>query len=446
MITRFNHTGGKMKYVKYQIAAATGWLLLLVMSTAAADNAATAADDGTASGAVVESGEQTDPARSDQDIRRSIEKYRERVDQLQSEHGAYHAQLSEAMLSLGLSLSALENHAEAADTFRTALHISRVNHGLHSMEQMPYLELLIQENAALNNQEELYKNYHYLYWLYKRNYGDNDPHLLPVINRVARWHVDHYRATPSISPYTHLRNAQSLYNKGIAIIETHYGKEDPRLIEPLYELALSNYYTAVLADREEEFRMENEFRVSTRADYYEENAAVDRILESYYKGKQALERIVQLHDANSEIPARSHAIALTYLGDWNMLFERPRSAVDNYSQAYSLLEENTSEEEVIRTMFGSPHRLPMVPLPDQRSAQPEESRQRDDVPYAVVAFDVLSNGRPRNIRVIESNPEDDKRIVRTAHRLVAGTKFRPRFEDGKPVNTTDVSMKYIIDE
>lgn len=400
----------------------------------------------TASPPAVDSGDGIESARSDEEIRRSIERYRRRVDQLQAEHGAYHAQLSEALLSLGLSLSALDNHTEAADSFRTALHVSRINHGLHSMEQLPYLELLIQENSIINNQAELYKNYHYLYWLHKRNYGDDDPRLLPVINRAARWHLDNYRTTPAISPYTHLGNAKDLYNKAISIIETHYGEQDPRLIDPLYELALIHYYTAVIAGREEEFKVESEFRVSTRADYYEENSAIDRILESYYKGKQALERIVHLHETRSELPIRSHAIALTYLGDWNMLFERPRSAVDNYSRAYTLLADNEAEDEAIRNIFGTPHRLPTVPLPDQRSAQSGETPAQDGMPYAVVAFDVLSNGRARNIRIVEASPEDNNRVIRTARRLVAGTKFRPRFEDGKPVTTTDVNMKYIIDE
>ncbi|MEX2525839.1 MAG: energy transducer TonB [Gammaproteobacteria bacterium] len=407
----------------------------------------------TASPPAVDSGDGIESARSDEEIRRSIERYRRRVDQLQAEHGAYHAQLSEALLSLGLSLSALDNHTEAADSFRTALHISRINHGLHSMEQLPYLELLIQENSIVNNLEELHKNYQYLYWLHKRNYGDNDPRLLPVISRAARWHLDNYRTTPAISPYTQLRNAEDLYNKAIDIIETHYGEQDPRLIDPLYELALSHYYTAVMADREEEFKIESEFRVSTRADYYEEDSAIDRILESYYKGKQALDRIVEIHEAHgeeseadAELSPRSHAVALTYLGDWNMLFDRPRSAVDKYSQAYALLEGNGAGNETLQNIFGNPQRLPTIALPDQRQAQPEESRERDDLPYAIVAFDVLSNGRVRNIRVIEAKPEDNVRVVRTARRLVAGTKFRPRFEDGKPVTTTDVNMKYIINE
>lgn len=435
-----------MKHVKYQIAGIIGSICMLFTGPATAGNALDDDDGGTAAPPVIESGDGIEPTRSDSEIRRSIEKYRERVNQLQAEHGAYHAQLSEALLSLGLSLSALDDHTEAADSFRTAMHISRVNHGLHSMEQLPYLELLIQENAIINNREELYKNYHYLYWLHKRNHGDNDPRLLPVINRVARWHLDNYQATPDISPYTHLRNAKDLYNKAITIVETHYGERDPRLIDSLYELALSHYYTAVLADREEEFKMESEFRVSTRADYYEEDSAIDRILESYYKGKQALDRIVEIHEANPELPPRSHAVALTYLGDWNMLFERPRSAVNSYAQAYVLLAENGTEDETIQTIFGTPHRLPTVPLPDQRRAQPEEDREKDTNRYAIVSFDVLSNGQARNIRVVESKPEDDVRVIRTARRIVAGTKFRPRFEDGKPVKTTDVNMKYIIDE
>jgi len=433
-----------MKPVKYQIAGIIGSICLLSLNPVFAN---TPGDDDGQKAPAAETDETPDSARSKEEIRRSIEKYRRRVKQLQAEHGAYHAQLSEALLSLGLSLSALNDHGEAAETFRTAMQISRVNHGLHSMEQLPYLELLIQENAILNNHEELYKNYHYLYWLYKRNYGDNDPRLLPIISRVAHWHVENHRSTPNVSPYTHLAEARSLYNKAIAIIDTHYGEDDPRFIEPLYELALSNYYTAVVANQEEEFDIESEFRVTTRADYYERESASERILESYYKGKEALERIIEIHAAREELSPHSQAVALTYLGDWNMLFERPRSAIDNYTQAYQLLlAGNNTDDEAIENIFGSPHRLPTVPLPDQQQAQSEDSDKKEISTYAIVSFDVLSNGRARNIRIIEANPEDDKSLIRTARRIVSGTKFRPRFEDGKPVKTTDVSMKYIINE
>jgi hypothetical protein len=432
-----------VKPLSFLFTALLGWTCL-----AGPGYAAPAADTVTDGAVPSGNAEPRDSSRRDEEIRRSIAKYRKQVARMQAEHGAYYPQLSEAMLSLGLSLSAVNEHAEAADTFRSALHISRVNHGLHNLQQLPYLELLIEENRALDNEEKLYKNYHYLYWLYKRNYGANDERILPVINRVARWHLEAYRDNTDVVSYRHLLEARDLYDKAVEIIEQQYGEQDPRLINPLYELALSNYYIAVQANRLDEARMDRSYEVSTRADYYEEESPVDRILDSYFAGKKALVRIVDIHANNPELPVESHAMALTYLGDWQILFERPRSAMDRYGEAYSLLTENGADRATIDAIFGSPRRLPTIPLPDRRRAKQRESGTSlpESASYAIVSFDVLSNGRTRNIRVVEASPADSHRVTRTARRLIAATRFRPRFEDGKPVKTTDVNMKYIIDE
>lgn len=434
-----------MKHVRYPIAALIGMLYM------APGFAATAA--GEEGGEIAAAAEELPAARSDEEIRQSIEKYRERVARLQAEHGAYDPQLSEALLSLGLSLSAVDDHAAAADAFRTALHISRVNHGLHNMEQRPYLELLIQENSILNRQEELYKNYHYLYWLYKRNYGDNDPRLLPVIYRVARWYMDAYRRMSGLGPYRYLADARDLYNRAIEIIEQNYGENDPRLVTPLYELAMDHYYMAVRASREDEIEkdMDMEFRTVTRADYYsrdERESARDRVLDNYYAGRQALDRIIEIHDASPDLTAKSQAFALIYLGDWNMLFDNHLSAIEEYEKAYDLLTKNDDGGHTVEQVFGNPRRLPTVAMTEREPEKEKEnaSGTGDDSPYAVVAFDVLSNGRARNIRVVETRPEKSSKVVRMVRRMVAGTKFRPRFEDGKPVKTTDVNIKYIIDE
>lgn len=379
---------------------------------------------------------------------RAIGKYEQRVQELESSGGVYQVQLSEILLGLGETYQSLNLHTEAITAFNRSLHINRVNSGLYSINQLTILEQMIKSNTALKDWENLYKNYNYLYWLSKRNYGDNDPQLLPVIDRLGRWHLQAYTSALDEQPFRHLLDADDLYDKAITIIETQHGLNDPRLLNALYGIALTNYQMAAHVSSAEEldeirYGFRNSGNGRNQRFLQEEFARQELILRSYAKGKKAMTRIVDIHANNQQLTTDMHALALTHLGDWYLLFNKRNSAAKTYDQAYKLMSADENKKQEFDKFFSQPRMLPTIKLPVEN----EEAVTKNENPsYVVATFNVSSTGRARNIEIIESNPVDDTSLKRKARRSIASSKFRPRFENGKPVETTGIKIRYIFDE
>ncbi len=376
--------------------------------------------------------------------KRSIKNYEELISQLEISGGVYQVQLSEVLLSLGSTYQALDLHAEAIVAFERSLHISRVNDGLYNLGQIDMLESMIESNSKLKDWKSLNKNYHNLYWLSKRHYGEDSPELLALIDRIGRWHLKAYELLPNEQSFSHLVDAEDLYNKSVKIIETQNGQHDLRLINALYGIALTNYQIAAQVSNAENFEViRMGFRNSDRRRaLQQEQARQDLISQSYAKGKRAMNRIVEIHANNPILPVDTHAIALTHLGDWFLLFNKRNSAATTYDQAYQLLSNEGFDQQKIDSLFGRPKTLPAIRLPVQN----EKDIIDEDPSYVIASFDVSASGKAGNIEIIESNPTDNVSFQRRAKRSIASTKFRPRYENGKPVITTGVSLRYIFTE
>ncbi len=373
----------------------------------------------------------------------AIQRYQQLVDKLESSGGVYQVQLSEVLSGLGDSYQALGRHADAVAAYQRSLHISRVNDGLYSLNQVPILEKMIASNSKLRDWKSLDNNYHNLYWISKRHYGENSPELLPLIDRIGRWHLKAYELAPKEESFAHLVIAEQLYNKAVDIIEAENGQEDIRLLNPLYGIVLTNHQIAVVVSSATDFDdVRSGFRDANQRSrlLQAEQARQDLILQSYVKGKNAMKRIVDIYTNNPVLPVDAQAMALAYLGDWYLLFNKRNSAAATYDQAYQLLLEAGVEEKKIDVLFGQPRTLPAIRLPMQSEADisPENSA------YVLASFDVSPSGRAQNIEIIESSPSADVSYQRRARRSIASTKFRPRYENGKPVETTGVSLRYVF--
>jgi len=371
----------------------------------------------------------------------SIKDYEKLIDELEGSGGVYQVQLSEVLLGLGLAYRSLNQHTDAIAVLKRSLHITRVNDGLYSIDQLPILEQMIQTNTDLEDWESLDQNYQYLYWINRRIHGENDLELLSVIDRVGSWHINAYNLDADKTPFKHLIDADNLFAHAIEIIDKQNNPYDPRLINPLYGVALTNYQMATHVSSDFDFE-EIKFS-SRRSSRYrqlieEQQARQDIIHASYVTGKKAMIRILDIYANNPELPPDSHAIALVHTADWYMLFNKRNIAIRTYEQAYALLNESAAD---IDKLFGQPRTLPAITLPI--TYKKEKTEKHGTV---IASFDVSETGRARNIQIIESDPAESISLRRRAKKSIATSRFRPRFENGSPVKTTNVTIRYIFNE
>lgn len=381
----------------------------------------------------------------------AVVQYEERVTELESSGGAFHLDLTEALVGLGSAYMSRGDYKSAEAAFRRALHNSRVNYGLYCVEQLPILEPLIEVNSITGDWEDLDQIYHYLHWVSKRIYGAKDHRMLPVIERIGRWHLRSYTSGADDDAFPHLAAADQLFHEAIQIIEANYGENDPRLLNPLYGIVLTSYQVASFLSRggvvETSQRAgRSTAQVGRRQSLETARFREDTILKAYIKGKAAMERIVAIHDASPDLPLESDALALVHLGDWYLLFNKWNSSQEAYSNAYELLTASGLPQDDIDGFFARPRSLPAIPFLEEEGAGEVKVSEPTNSPYVLVTFDVSESGKAKNIKIVESNPEDSISLRRKARNSVAAAKFRPRFVNGLPAEQTGVSLRMVFNE
>ena len=399
-----------------------------------------------------------------QDIAASAElaRYEQMIREREAEHGVYDPVSGEYLLALGLFYQRQDKHEQAVAALERALQIKRVNEGLQSDSQLAILEQLVESNIAIADWDAVDSNYQQLLWISKRNYDASDPRLLPALDRVARWKLKAYKESLLDGGALNTIGAsEKLFRDTIEILETQYGEHAPGLIQALYGRALTNYQYAIEVANtpQDEFqgagnptRTQLVCRILSTPDggsrrvcntirtpdpnYYASRArnkefTLDQRLLSVGK---ALQRIVNIHEEHPELPDASRAKALVHLGDWNMLRGRKSTAFRHYKSAYQALAQNDQHQQLLDELFSAPQDLPALKLP---LPELDEKLQAQKTTTVLASFDVSSNGRARNVTIIESAPPDATSARRRAKQTIRGRVYRPRFENGEPAETLD---------
>lgn len=368
----------------------------------------------------------------------AVDSYRDRIEELEAEQGAYGAGMDELLLGLGTALQKTGAHEEAISEFRRAMLINRVNEGLYSLNQTPMIEHIIESEIALNKWEDANDNQQYLYWLNVRNYGEHDPRMLPVINNLSRWHLQAYVEEKGDTLFEHLISATNLYSMAVDIITQNFGADDLRLVEALRGLKATNYYLATYQGEPQPPVVVTTSFGGNDFDSQERSKLDQYRINSFSSGKNAIARIVDVYQKNPQSPPAASAKAKVELGDWYMMFNKWHSARKTYGEAYQALWDNGATNQEIDDIFGHPAALPALPMLDEDREVLAES-------YVTVSYDVTAFGKARNIKILSAEPENRVSIRSRVSNVLKRAKFRPRFENGEPVETVGIVQRFVFD-
>ncbi|MCB1670894.1 MAG: hypothetical protein R3F41_06465 [Gammaproteobacteria bacterium] len=109
------------------------------------------------------------------------------IDALIQERGAYGTGLDEAYAEYGKLHLEVGNFQHAADQFRQAWHLSRINSGLYSEEQLAYLTALIEALVELERWDEVHDLHQLSFLIASRIYPADDIRYLIAAELYASW-------------------------------------------------------------------------------------------------------------------------------------------------------------------------------------------------------------------------------------------------------------------
>lgn len=372
-----------------------------------------------------------------------INNYQTVVEDIELDGGAWDRGLVEELSALGVLQQQQGNHTEAIEIFDRAIHINRINSGLHTLEQIPLAERMIESHLALGNWEKADVYYDYLFYIQQRAYGPHDPRMIPVLDRLASWNIQAFNIGYGESLGFRLNTAQILLNAAATMVAMHFGENDERFIS--YRRNIAN--SAFLVSRHPELMAETQnldYRnaedvLLTRLD------ARDSIRpRGYQAGETALREIVQYY-SRQEDKTYELAAALADLADWHLMFERRRAAEELYLEAWQVLEGSEHAEEWIQQLFGQ-----VIPIPtfvdsvDSLLTQTITTSDGKAVTYdyADVVFDVTVSGVTRNIEILSEETAYNSAQFSRLQREIRNSYFRPRVVNGELQRTDRNYFRY----
>ena len=363
--------------------------------------------------------------------------FRASINKIEREHGALDYRLAEHFLSLGLAHRANGDVENAVATFRQALHINRINKGLHHLMHVPIVDLLIDTYAQLEDWDAVERQHRYRYWIHRREVRENSDQFVDAAIVFANWETQASNLETGVHSFRQLRDAQDALSGAFETVAAGDAAGDPRIVRILNLQAMANLNLALhVSNTEVDPVTGGSLAGETVSDIIVRR---NLILECFIRGKQALEQVVSISEA--EALTIQHGLALANLADWELIFERPQSSTKNYQRAYELLQSAGLSEEELAIEFEQPRKLSVFTV--ARRTKVEAIASNDEVPYVKASFSVTRSGHARNVKVVEAKPADNSRMIRRARASLRDARFRPRISDEGPVESTS-TIRYVF--
>lgn len=348
--------------------------------------------------------------------------------QLAERHeGAASPHTLDPLRGLGFVLAAAGRHEQAVPYLDRALLISHRTHGLFHIGQQSILRQLA--NSLTSSGQPLVAERHVNYMLQvgERTYGADDPRMIPLLTSVADWHTE----------VGNFDDARRLYRDSIRLAEKNFGAKSVEVVEPLRQLAAS-------------FTRELAFNAHGFIDPHEAAEAVDsglvhqrrpenpRYIEM--EGQRALLRALSILNANPDSPPQLVIDTLVNAGDWYQIKHDFKKALPYYEQAAQAYL-TAPDKEGLQNPLAFPVRVYYaVPSPIVRGNKLPLHDSREV--FVQLEFTVTSQGLVKDARIIDSNVHS--RPASDILSAIRDARFRPRFENGQPVDTVAMSFREVF--
>ena len=337
----------------------------------------------------------------------------------------YDLDLTVPLVLLGDALTEFGDYDGALQAYDRAIHVTRVNLGLHDPKQV---DIVYREAATMFARGELNRandRQEYAYNVLLRNFNVLDPLMLPGIFRLAEWYTQTYN----------IFSARSLYELAGDLAIKHYGLGHPEVIRA--------YKGEAMTYRLERFRpsempSRQDTTLSRSAGPPQDPIRQPRTsINNFAPGERALLDVVNMLRTNPLSTKQDIAVAMLDLADWYLLFGQDSRAYTLYEDVWRQLE--TSDQGLLdqELRYGKPI---FLPLPNNPKPPPENLRGAPLEGIVELSLSINQKGKITNIETLRTEPRGmmETKIKREIKRA----RYRPAFEKGKARSLNDVRLEH----
>ncbi len=359
------------------------------------------------------------------------------ITDLENRFGAYAPGISEQLLGLGNAYLQQGLYTEAVKVFKRAVHVSRINNGLNSPEQIPMLQKMISALVSAGEYEKADERQYYLYRIQRQIYNSSDPAMSQAMMDRADWERQAYYLSVGETAFTRLLAMWELYRRVLSNIAAAEGSYSLQLLQPLNGLLETQY---LIARYNGEAPGGIQVGGTTNPEISaEENRFTMVRLSNYKQGQAVIAAIREVHLFNEAEDGTKAAEALLELGDWRQYHTKRDDALEAYQQAWDEFAAMEGSEVLLQRHFGAPLLLPTTADAHADLAPPANIRG-----YAEVSYTVNERGKVVNLDLLSNETAEgfpNAEPTRLLRRIKA-KKFRPRFENRDPVATENLVKRY----
>lgn len=361
---------------------------------------------------------------------------RHEIDMALSGYGPYSPQLGQLYASLGSQLQNEQDHLSALGVFKSAMHVERINQGLYSSSQEHILDAMVRSALALKDWQLADDFLHHWQWL-ADEHGSNGPDAyLRGVRSLAREHLNAFFGGNSLSSTAaelHIVKADYWFTTAVNSLDQH-GQQDQSMLPWLQDITLTAYYLSLMSA--EKKRPIEPTKIDGEPDVLKSNLSqANFLMEQYRKGKDAIERMIEIHIQEAQGDIHPQVEAEILLADWYQLYNRPESAKKQYNRAYDLLLSNLNYhqpgEEIVRMPVG---------LPEVESQRANKNALAQKI---VIRYDVSWRGNASNLTVLE-NPGIEVGEISDIKQAILGRKYRPKLINGVATDAQGVIEHFPI--
>jgi len=350
------------------------------------------------------------------------------------EGGISHA-LIQPLFGLGITHQAAGDHAAAESALRRALELSHKLDGLYNPAQLPISLALIDSEIALYELPDAEREHNYVLQVNEQQFGRDDLRVLPAIDRRARW----YEMTGRY------REALELHKRALELVYAQAGKSDLRAVAPLRGLGrtymLEFVHGAQILDRvgapERPLRLVGD--TYTPPPTFPGGGG-PAYIQPRPRGEEALLEALKLLATQTDASSASlRAATLVELGDYYIVGDQFDKALTRYRDAWRQM----TTAQLGTAPFSEPVRLLFRAPADAWGRRPEATDESPATAHFVeLEYTVTREGKTDSVRAVSSDVIGS--TERSVVTVMRNARFRPRFVDGEPVNTTAVHVKQLV--
>ena len=339
------------------------------------------------------------------------------IDRIERRSNRYNLELVRPLAILGDALAGVGDREGALGAYDRAVHITRVNRGLHHPSQVDIVYREAQVLAANGNVAKANRRQEYAYGILLRSYGGGSPLLLPGIFALADWYHVNYN----------IFSARGLYAHALSLADETLADDDPDRLRALRGVAATY--------RSERFPPYQGERKSNTGQPVGYRYGTMPAINNFGKGESALIEVVKVTMASADSTDDAVARAVLDLGDWYQVFGKQDRATTLYRRVWELLQPMPDQ---LAEIFDAPTPL-YLPLPgDPESDAVAAGRPRIGV--VELSFRVDESGGVSSIATLHSDPQDlmDVKVRRAVRRA----RYRPAFDGQTTLATEDVRVSH----